>query len=511
MSDDPDALDPLRLCRALVDEVRLLPDDDLAAVLLGARLRRDALALARARGERVDEGQLRLALQGFRRTRGLLKGDALTPWLRDRGSHPEDLARWMRDEATLQRVTLSAESLAPRDIADFARVAEGTDALWSRAQRACRAAPSTLPDEDVLTRFFDEGGRAPPNDLAAWSADRGFDAPLDALAAMRLRISQVTAAARAQPLGAGDFAPALTLRGAATGPLRLSDLAGNTVILCVCRSQAAAERMRARWRDDPRDAMVVCDTPGDDDPRVPWLVDAPSSLAAALGLGDKSAMVVLDPAGRIAAVTADPDVAARAFDDVRGAPTAVGSPAPVLVVPGVFSPEECASLIERWAREGHQRGAITGRTAHGADTWTDAAIKRRADHVISDPALDAWITERLARRVGPTLLRAFHFTVTDHEAYRVGCYDAAARGAFGAHRDDENPAVASRRFALSVNLNPGEYDGGGLHLPEHGALLHTPRGAAAVYSASLLHAVTEVTRGRRFALVGFFRGAFRGG
>ncbi len=71
--------------------------------------------------------------------------------------------------------------------------------------------------------------------------------------------------------------------------------------------------------------------------------------------------------------------------------------------------------------------------------------------------------------------------------------------------------MAARRFALSVNLNPGEYDGGRLHLPEHNALLHTPQGAAAVYSASLLHAVTEVTRGRRFALVGFFRGDFRGG
>ena len=113
--------------------------------------------------------------------------------------------------------------------------------------------------------------------------------------------------------------------------------------------------------------------------------------------------------------------------------------------------------------------------------------------------------------MGPALLRAFHFTVTAHEAYRVGCYDAAARGGFSPHRDDDNPAVAARRFALSVNLNPGAYEGGGLHLPEHGALLHTPQGAAAVYSASLLHAVTEVTRGRRFALVGFFRGEFRGG
>ncbi len=185
--------------------------------------------------------------------------------------------------------------------------------------------------------------------------------------------------------------------------------------------------------------MVVCEAPGDDDARVPWLHDPHGALATALGLGETGVMVVLDPAGRLAAVTADPDAAARAFDDARGTFTAVGAPAPVLVVPGVFSPAECASLIERWSREGHQGGAITGRTAEGADTWTDASIKRRDDHLISDPALDAWITERLRRRVGPALLRAFHFTVTAHEAYRVGCYDAASRGSFSAHRDDDNP------------------------------------------------------------------------
>ena len=79
MSDDPDALDPLRLCRALVDEVRLLPDDDRAAVLQGARLRRDALALARARGDRADEAQIRVALQGFRRARGSPGPSARSP------------------------------------------------------------------------------------------------------------------------------------------------------------------------------------------------------------------------------------------------------------------------------------------------------------------------------------------------------------------------------------------------------------------------------------------------
>lgn len=512
MSDDGEALDPLRLCRALVDEVRLLPDDERHAVLQGAALRRDLLALARASGPRLEERDVRASAEWFRRGRGLLRAEALAPWLRDRGSHPEDFARWIRDEALIHRVTLAGPSLAPREISDFARVAEGTDALWSRARRACLAPPSTRADDDVAAAYFSAGGRTPPNDLDAWAQARGFEGASEAVAAMRARVADAPASpVPPAPLGVGDDAPELTLHGRAAGPLRLRDLAGHAVVLCLAADLDDALTHRARWSGAPQDAMVICHEPGDDGPRVPWLCDPTRALARALALSGGGWHVVLGPSGRIAAITRDPAEAARAFDALRVGASETDAPAPVLVVPEVFSPDECASLIARWRSEGHVDGAVTGLGAQGVNTWSDAAIKRRRDHVIAEPSLDAWIMDRLHRRVAHPLLRAFHFRVTSHEAFRLGCYDARDRGGFEPHRDDDNPAVASRRFALSVNLNPGEYDGGRLHLPEFGALLHPPRGAAVVYSASLLHAVTEVTRGQRFALVGFFRGEFRTG
>ena len=35
------------------------------------------------------------------------------------------------------------------------------------------------------------------------------------------------------------------------------------------------------------------------------------------------------------------------------------------------------------------------------------------------------------------------------------------------HRDNPTPATRHRVCTISVHLNPGEYDGGGLRLPEY--------------------------------------------
>jgi len=55
---------------------------------------------------------------------------------------------------------------------------------------------------------------------------------------------------------------------------------------------------------------------------------------------------------------------------------------------------------------------------------------------------------------------------------------------------------------MTIHLNTGDYEGGFLRFPEYGPdLYRPPRGDAIVYSSSLLHEVTPVTSGRRYALV----------
>lgn len=503
--------DPLRIARALVDEVRLLPEEEREAVLQGARLRRDALGLA-SKQPPPDAAAVRAMIERFRRARGLLTAAALDAWLAARASHREDFGRWIRDEAALQSVGLDASHLAPRDIVDFARVAEGADALWDRARAAASTqAPADATPEDVA-RYFDALGLPPPQDFEAWSQRAGFDDVSSARAAIARHLAaSATPRPRSERVEVGDAAPDFTLPHPVAGAVRCADLAGQTVVLALAPNLATGRALRDRWDASAfSPALVIARNAGDDGARVPWLHDAAGAVWSRYGLDLARALhVVLDAAQRVRWMGEDAGEAEARALALGRTPDVDATGAPVLVVPGVFDAAECATLIERWHEAGHDAGAITAVTARGTETYADASIKRRGDHLVTDPALDAWIRERLERRVFPTLVRAFHFAVESCEAFRIGCYDAAEGGHFRAHRDDENPATAQRRFALSMNLDPDAYEGGRLRLPEFGATLHPPRGAAVVYSASLLHEVTPVTRGRRFVLVGFLRGTFR--
>jgi predicted 2-oxoglutarate/Fe(II)-dependent dioxygenase YbiX len=93
--------------------------------------------------------------------------------------------------------------------------------------------------------------------------------------------------------------------------------------------------------------------------------------------------------------------------------------------------------------------------------------------------------------------------VTRMERDIVCCYAAEDEAHFRAHRDNTTKGTAHRRFAVSVNLND-DFDGGEVNFPEYGPRsFKAPIGGAVVFSCSLLHAVSKVTRGRRFAFLPF--------
>jgi predicted 2-oxoglutarate/Fe(II)-dependent dioxygenase YbiX len=89
------------------------------------------------------------------------------------------------------------------------------------------------------------------------------------------------------------------------------------------------------------------------------------------------------------------------------------------------------------------------------------------------------------------------------ERYIVSCYAAEDGGHFRAHRDNTTSGTAHRRFAVSINLN-GDFEGGEVSFPEYGPRSYkAPAGGAMVFSCPLLHAVSRVTQGRRFAFLPF--------
>jgi predicted 2-oxoglutarate/Fe(II)-dependent dioxygenase YbiX len=86
----------------------------------------------------------------------------------------------------------------------------------------------------------------------------------------------------------------------------------------------------------------------------------------------------------------------------------------------------------------------------------------------------------------------------------VACYEGTVGGHFRAHRDNTTKGTAHRRFAVSLHLNTGKYEGGYLRFPEFGPQLYiAPAGGAVVFSCSLLHEATPVTRGRRYMFLPF--------
>jgi predicted 2-oxoglutarate/Fe(II)-dependent dioxygenase YbiX len=104
----------------------------------------------------------------------------------------------------------------------------------------------------------------------------------------------------------------------------------------------------------------------------------------------------------------------------------------------------------------------------------------------------------------PEIAKAFGFQATRMERYIVGCYSAGEGGYFRPHRDNTTKGTAHRRFAVTINLNTADYDGGELRFPEFGNRTYKPpTGGAVIFSCSLFHEALPVTRGTRYAFLPF--------
>lgn len=258
----------------------------------------------------------------------------------------------------------------------------------------------------------------------------------------------------------------------------------------VARDRASVEQARdhipgLRWFLDPRDE--IADLYGERDEAGRWLL--------------------LDPTLRVMATFAwgDPDGLLAGLDALPPPDLHSGleTPAPVLLVPRVFEPELCRRLIELYEARGGERSGVM-REEGGRTIGVLVGDKSRRDAMVDDPALQRELRARIGRRLVPEVRRAFQFQATRIERYIVACYDAAEGGFFRAHRDNTTPATAHRRFAVTINLNAGEYEGGDLRFPEFGQRTYrAPTGGAVVFSCALLHEATPVAQGRRYAFLPF--------
>jgi predicted 2-oxoglutarate/Fe(II)-dependent dioxygenase YbiX len=229
------------------------------------------------------------------------------------------------------------------------------------------------------------------------------------------------------------------------------------------------------------------------------------SLAGAFGAA--RAWVVLDRMHRVVDVAPldEHDWVMERLD--RMAPPGQGAddcaPAPILVLADVLEPELCRHLVHCFERGGGKESGFMQDVGGRSVENFDGVWKRRRDFFLTDPSLIGAVRARIGRRVGPEIRKAFQMAVTRIERDLVARYDAETGGHFGPHRDDTGLSVAHRRFAVSINLN-ADFEGGEISFPEYCSRGFKPApGAAVVFSASILHQVSRVTRGRRYVFLTF--------
>ncbi len=275
---------------------------------------------------------------------------------------------------------------------------------------------------------------------------------------------------------------------------------------------------RARFDDEKLTAfMVLRDAHSiglarDQPPGLRWFLDADSAISALYGAVEPDGSehphwLLLDPMHRVLGAWAITDAAAL-FDEIAALP-AIGDAAgvelyaPVLIVPRVFDAELCKRLIAAYDAEGGSPSGVM-RDIDGRTVGVMDGFKSRRDVLINTPAFRGELLERLRHCLIPEIRKVFQYEATRLERYLVACYDANEGGFFKPHRDNETLGTAHRRFAVSINLNAEQFEGGDLRFPEFGPRTYRPpTGGAVVFCCSLQHEATPVTRGRRYAFLPF--------
>ena len=338
----------------------------------------------------------------------------------------------------------------------------------------------------------------------------------------------------------GDPAPSFYQRTPSNPRYAFDTAAGRYTALCFLGSAAEAQSQAALravlerpdlFNDDHTAFFAVSNDPGDETEtrlanrlpgfRVFWDFDlmiarlygavARDANSATGSLAVARHWVVIDPTMRV--IDSIPfredggDVAEFLALVERLPPPArfagVELQAPILFLPRVFEPELCRLLIGLYETHGGTESGFMREVAGRTVGVTDPGHKRRKDYDITDKDLISALQARFLRRVVPEIAKIHQFKVTRMERYIVSCYAAEDGGHFAAHRDNTTSGTAHRRFAVSVNLND-DFDGGEVSFPEYGPRsFKAPPGGAVVFSCSLLHKVSRVTRGRRYAFLPF--------
>ena len=324
----------------------------------------------------------------------------------------------------------------------------------------------------------------------------------------------------------GELAPLFVAATTARPEFAFGSL-GGLWILMVFAGQAGAKGPEAalglltekrRWIEDHGGVVFVvsidpADRAGGENatsPRFFWDFDRKVSELYGVVNGDayQTRIVLIDPSMRIAA-TEPLSRIEHLLDAYEGLIKTEQNfwgeqIAPIVVAPRVFSPSLCSALIDYYQNTGGVSSGVMRQVDGMTVGVSDPTFKRRRDVYLEDTDMLNVAHLSLRRNLFPLLEKTYAWQCTRLERNLIACYDSSELGFFRPHRDNSTPGTAHRKFAVTINLNADDYDGGELRFPEFGPRTYKPpTGGAVVFSCSLLHEATPVTRGQRYAFLPF--------
>ena len=339
-------------------------------------------------------------------------------------------------------------------------------------------------------------------------------------------------------LARGDLAPLFTARGGGLEKFLFDSIAGRYLVLCFYASTSdaqgraavdAMQRNRDLFDDDYASFFGVCLDPADEAqskvresmPGVRFFWDFDAAVSRLYGAvsateEDKPShlrrfWIVVDPTLRILAkIPFDPrdPEHGQVFSTLKSLPhpsnyAGFEIPAPVLIIPHVFEPELCKRLIGIYDEQGGGESGVMRMVDGVVQGVLDNSFKRRKDVTIEDGQLRLLLQKRIHDRVLPQIEKLFFMKITRMERYIVGCYAAEDGGHFRPHRDNNTAITAHRRYAVSINLN-GDFKGGEVSFPEYNRSGYkAPPGWAVIFPCAILHSVSRVSEGKRYAFLPF--------
>lgn len=317
-------------------------------------------------------------------------------------------------------------------------------------------------------------------------------------------------------LDRGDRAPPFTLTDRDGNGVRLySESTGQPVVLIFAIGDAATPPDAVLHEFPDAKAFVITDLnrntalPFDTDLAV--LFDEDRQTATAYSASDGITVFLLDANLRIAEkIDADPGTMSLGLGEKvkeLGFPDTAPAvrQAPVLLIPRVLDTNTCRLLIDHLEADGGEEGNTVRVIDGDVVRAPNFDAKRRRDLSVTDPEVITLLQGIVGRRVLQEMYRAFQVKMTYVEEFKLGCYEAKNSGFFRAHRDNTTPATRHRQFAMTLNLNSDDFEGGELRFPEYGSGLYKPEtGEAIVFSCTLMHEVMPVRAGRRYTLLSFF-------